>query len=192
MFQVCRKFCRMSSVAVVAAEDAIDHGADNGNTITWASTIAVAITGAAVVDRAIIIDRSAAVIAAAARSDDNTTATGVASRTISATGGASHRAAAATTSGKGLSAAAAMPGKGLSAATMTIILMACSERIRRHWHATQRDRGCESDKSFFVKHVILLCFKQKFVCDCADNVPLRPRLQGNETRLRVRTRCASP
>ena len=60
-------------------------------------------------------------------------------------------------------------GKSLSAATMTIILMACSQRIRRHRHATQRDRGCESDKSFFVKHVILLCFKRKFVCDCNGN-----------------------
>ena len=168
MFQVCRKLCRMSSVAAVAAENAIDHGADNGNTIAGASTIAVAITGAAVVDRAIVIDRSAAVIAAAAGSDDNTTATGVASRSISATGGASHRASAATTSGKGLSAAA-MAGRGLSAATMTTILMAGSQRIRRHWHATQRDRGCESDKSFSLKHVILLCFKQKFVCDCTDN-----------------------
>jgi hypothetical protein len=153
----------------VAAEDAVDHGADNGNTIAGASSIAVAITGAAVVDRAIVIDRSAAaVIAAAAGSDDNTTATGVASRSISAAGGASHRASAATTSGKGLSAAA-MAGRGLSAATMTTILMAGSQRIRRHWHATQRDRGCESDKSFSLKHVILLCFKQKFVCDCTDN-----------------------
>jgi hypothetical protein len=164
MFQVCRKLCRMSSVAAVAAENAIDHGADNGNTIAGASTIAVAITGAAVVDRAIVIDRSAAV----AGSDDNATATGVASRSISAAGGASHRASAATTSGKGLSAAA-MAGRGLSAATMTTILMAGSQRIRRHWHATQRDRGCESDKSFSLKHVILLCFKQKFVCDCTDN-----------------------
>jgi hypothetical protein len=182
MYQVCRKFCRMSSVSVVPAEDAIDHGADNGNTIAGASTIAVAITGAAIVDRAIVIDRSAAVIAAAARSDDNTTATG----------GASHRASAATTSGKSLSAAAAMAGQGLSAATMTIILMAGSQRIRRHWHATQRDRGCESDEGFFVKHVILLCFKQKFVCDCTGNADRRQGLQGKGTRLRVRPRCASP
>jgi hypothetical protein len=172
MFQVLR----ISSVAAVAAQDAVDHGADNGNTIAGASTIAVAITGAAVVDRAIIIDRSAAaVIAAAARSDDNTTATGVPGRSISATGGASHcaSAAAATSDDKGLSAAAAMPGKGLPAATMTIILMAGSQRIRRHRHATQRDRGREGDESFFVKHVILLCFKQKFVCDCTGNVPTR-------------------
>ena len=49
-----------------------------------------------------------------------------------------------------------MPGKGLSAAAMTIILMAGSNRIRRQWHASQRDRGSESDQSFFVKHVILL------------------------------------
>ena len=162
MLQVCRK----SSVAAVAAEDSIDHGADNGNTITGASTVAVAKTGAAVVDRAVIIGLLAAVVAAAtvvaaAGSDDDTTATGVACRSIPATGGASHRASATTTSGKGLSAAAAMPGKGgLSAATMTTILMAGSQRIRCHWHATQRDRGRESDQSFFVKHVILLCFKQ--------------------------------
>src|SRR5580692_10205555 len=150
MFQVCR----MSSVAAVAAEDAIDHGADNGNTIAGASTIAVAITGAAVVDRAIIIDRSAAaVVTAAAGSDDNTTAAGVASRStstasvasrsISATGGAGHRVSAP------------MSGKGLSAAAMTT-WMAGSLRIRRRWHATQRNRGRESDESFFVKHVILL------------------------------------
>jgi hypothetical protein len=49
-----------------------------------------------------------------------------------------------------------MSGKGLSAATMTAARMAGSQRIRRHWHATQRDRGRESDESFFVKHVILL------------------------------------
>jgi hypothetical protein len=188
MLQVCRK----SSVAAVAAEDSIDHGADNGNTITGASTVAVAITGAAVVDRAVIIDLLAAVVAAAttvvaaAGSDDDTTATGVASRSISATGGASHRASAATTSGKGLSAAAAaMPGKGLSAATMTIILMAGSQRIRRHRHATQRDRGCESDKSFFVKHVILLCFKQKFVCDCNDNTGSPLKVAGPKGHVRV-------
>jgi hypothetical protein len=54
-----------------------------------------------------------------------------------------------------------MSGKGLSAATMTIILMAGGQRIRCHWHATQRDRGCESDQSFFVKHVILLFMAQK-------------------------------
>jgi hypothetical protein len=184
MLQVCRKFCRKSSEAAVAAvaavtsEDAVDHGADNGNTIAGASTITVA----AVVNRAVIIDLFAAVVAAAviaatAGSDDNTTATGVASRSISATGGAGHRAsAAAATSGKGLSAAAAMPGKSLSAATMTIILMACSQRIRRHRHATQRDRGCESDKSFFVKHVILLCFKQKSVCDCNGNAGSPPKV----------------
>jgi hypothetical protein len=180
MLQVCRE----SSVAAVAAEDSIDHGADNGNTITGASTVAVAITGAAVVDRAVIIDLLAAVVAAAttvvaaAGSDDDTTATGVASRSISATGGASHRASAATTSGKGLSAAAAaMPGKGgLSAATMTTILMAGSQRIRCHWHATQRDRGRESDQSFFVKHVILLCFKQNYVCDCDGNAVSRAKV----------------
>ena len=65
---------------------------------------------------------------------------------------------------------AAMSGKGLSAATMTAARMAGSQRIRRHWHATQRDRGREGDESFFVKHVILLLWlKQKFVCDCTDN-----------------------
>jgi hypothetical protein len=69
-----------------------------------------------------------------------------------------------------------MSGKGLSAAAMTIILMAGSQRIRRHWHATQRDRGCESDQSFFAKHVILLCFKQKFVCDCTDNAGSPPKV----------------
>jgi hypothetical protein len=172
MFQIRR----MSSVAAVAAEDAIDHGADNGNAIAGASTIAVAITGAAVVDRAAAVVSAAAVIAAAAGSDDNTTATGVATR-ISATGGASHRASAAATSGKGLSAAAAaMVGRGLSAATAMTAWMAGSQRIRRHWYATQRDRGREGDESFFVKHVILLCFKQKFVCDCTDNARSRPRV----------------
>jgi len=171
MFQIRR----MSSVAAVAAEDAIDHGADNGNAIAGASTIAVAITGAAVVDRAAAVVSAAAVIAAAAGSDDNTTATGVATR-ISATGGASHCASAAATSGKGLSAAAAMPGRDLSAATTMTARMAGSQRIRRHWHATQRDRGREGDESFFVKHVILLCFKQKFVCDCTDNARSRPRV----------------
>ncbi|MGA8499532.1 MAG: hypothetical protein WB764_28895 [Xanthobacteraceae bacterium] len=69
---------------------------------------------------------------------------------------------------------------------MTTILMAGSQRIRRHWHATQRDRRCESDESFFVKHVILLCSKQKAVCDCTDNVDRRQGLQGKGTHLRVR------
>jgi hypothetical protein len=196
MLQVCRKFRRMSSVAAVAAvapEDAVDHGPDNGNTIAGTSTITVAITGAAVVDRAVIVDRftavvaAAAVIAAAARSDDNTTAAGVASRSISATGGTGHRASAATTSDKGLSAAAAMSGKGLAAATMTIILMACSQRIRRHWHATQRDRGCKSDESFFVKHVILLCFKQKFVCDYNGNAGSPPKVARHKDTFACQT-----
>jgi hypothetical protein len=153
----------MSLVTAVAAEDAIDHGADNRNTIAGASTVV-----AGVVASAAVVDRAAAVVTAAAGADDYTTATSVASRSISATGGSSHRASAATTSDRGLSAAA-MPGKGLSAATVTTILMAGSQRIRRHWHATQRGRGYESDESFFVKHVILLCFKQKFVCDCTEN-----------------------
>jgi hypothetical protein len=200
MFQVCRKFCRMSSVAAVtvaavAPEDAVDHGADNGNTIAGASTITVAITGTAVVDRGVIIDLfatvvaapAAAVIAATAGSDDNTAATGVASGSISATGGAGHRASAATTSGKGLSAAAAMPGKGLAAATMTIILMAGSQRIRCHRYATQRDCGCESDESFFVKHVILLCFKQKSVCDCNDNAGPPPKVAGHKDTFACQT-----
>jgi hypothetical protein len=48
-----------------------------------------------------------------------------------------------------------MSGEGLSAATMTA-RMAGSQRIRRYWHATQRDRGREGDESFLLKHVILL------------------------------------
>jgi hypothetical protein len=181
----------MSSVAAVAAEDAIDHGADEGNAIAGASIVAIA----GVVASAAVIDRAAAVVAATAAAviaagSDNTTATGVASR--STTGGTSHRASTAATSSKGLSAAAAMSGRGLSAATMATILMAGSQRIRRHWHATQRDRGGESDKSFFAKHVILLCFKQTFVCDCADNVDGRQELQGKGTRLRVSLRGALP
>jgi hypothetical protein len=57
---------------------------------------------------------------------------------------------------------AATSGKGLSAAaTMTTILMAGSQRTRRHGHATQRDRSREGDQSFFVKHVILLVFQTK-------------------------------
>jgi hypothetical protein len=163
----------MSSVAAVAAQDAIDHGADNGNTIAGASIVAVAITGAAVVDRpAAVVATTAAVVTATAGSDD-TSAASVASR--SASGGASHRASAATTSSKGLSAAGTS-GRGLSAATMPTILMAGSQRIRRHWHATERDRGGESDESFFVKHVILLCFKQNFVCDCTGNAGSSPKV----------------
>jgi hypothetical protein len=65
----------------------------------------------------------------------------------------------ATVSGKGLSAAAAM----------TIILMAGSQRIRRDRHATQRDRGCESDQSFFVKHVILLLWFKELIREYAGN-----------------------
>jgi hypothetical protein len=75
-----------------------------------------------------------------------------------------------------------MSGKGLSA-TMTAARMAGSQRIRRHWHATDCDCGRKSDKGFFVKHVILLWFKQKFVCDCQkfvcdcnDNVRSPPRV----------------
>ena len=72
-----------------------------------------------------------------------------------------------------------MSGRGLSAAAMTT-WMAGSQRIRRRWHATQRNRGRESDESFFVKHVILLCFKQKFVCDCIGNTGL-PRKVARQT-----------
>jgi hypothetical protein len=43
---------------------------------------------------------------------------------------------------------------------MTTAWMAGSRRIRRHWHATQRDRSREGDESLFVQHVSLLCFKQ--------------------------------
>ena len=74
-----------------------------------------------------------------------------------------------------------MSGKGMSAAAMPGARggggMAGSQRIRRHWHATQRDRGREGDESFFVKRVILLLslwFKQKFVCDCTDNARSLP------------------
>jgi hypothetical protein len=56
-----------------------------------------------------------------------------------------------------------MSGKGLSAAAMTT-WMAGSQRIRRHWHATQRNRGRESDESFFVKHVSLLLRFQTKIC----------------------------
>src|SRR5580658_10055272 len=133
----------MTSVAAVAPEDAIDHGADNGN----------AIAGAAVVDRGIVVDRSAAVVAAAAGADDNTTATGVAGRSASSAGVASRSISATGGAGHRVSAAATMPGKGLSAAAMTAILMAGRQRIRRHRHATQRDRGRQGDQSFFVKHV---------------------------------------
>ena len=182
----------ISSIAAVAAKDAINHGADNGNAVAGASIIAIArVVTAAVVDRAATVVAATAVIAAAAAADDNTTAAGVAGRSIAATGRTGHRASAATTSGKGLSAAA-MTGRGLAAAAMTAILMAGSQRIRRHWHATDGDRSRESDESFFVKHVILLCFKQKFVCDCADNPRSPQGLQGKGTRSRVRPRCASP
>jgi hypothetical protein len=61
---------------------------------------------------------------------------------------------------------------------MTTAWMAGSRRIRRHWHATQRDRSREGDESLFVQHVSLLCFKQKFVCDCSDNARSRLGLQG--------------
>jgi hypothetical protein len=64
---------------------------------------------------------------------------------------------------------------------MTAARMAGSQRIRRHWHATQRDRGCESDESFFVKHVILLLwFKQKFVCEYIDNAGSPPKVARHE------------
>jgi hypothetical protein len=164
MIQVCRKSAGWSSVAAVTAEDAIDHGADEGNAITGASIVAIAgvIAGAAVVDRAaaVVATAAAGVVAATAGSDD-TSATSVASRCTSAAGGASHRASAATTCSKGLSAAA-MSGRSLSAATMTAILMAGSQRIRRYWRATERDCGRESDESFFVKHVNSPVFQTNF------------------------------
>jgi hypothetical protein len=65
--------------------------------------------------------------------------------------------------GAGHRVSATMSGKGLSAAAMTT-WMAGSQRIRRHWHATQRNRGRESDESFFVKHVILLLRFQTKIC----------------------------
>jgi hypothetical protein len=85
-----------------------------------------------------------------------------------------------------------MPGEGLSAATMTTILMAGSQRIRRHWHATDGDRSRESDESFFVKHVILLCFKQKFVCDWNANTgpPLKVARHKDTFACRIATRFA--
>src|SRR5580693_7361575 len=155
MFQVRR----MSSVAAITAEDAIDHGADKGNAIAGASIIAVArvIAGAAVVDRAAAVITAAAIVSAAGSNDTtaagvasrSTCATGVTSRSVSATGGAGHRVSAP------------MSGKGCSAATMTAARMARSQRIGRHWHATQRDRGREGDESFSVKHVILLLWQTK-------------------------------
>jgi hypothetical protein len=73
-----------------------------------------------------------------------------------------------------------------AAATMTTTWMAGSERIRRHWHATQRDCGRESDESFSVKHVSLLFwFKQKFVCVYMTTPDRRQGLQGLQA---VRTR----
>jgi len=85
-----------------------------------------------------------------------------------------------------------MPGEGLSAATMTTILMAGSQRIRRHWHATDGDRSRESDESFFVKHVILLCFKQKFVCDWNANTGSPPKVARHKDTFacRIATRFA--
>jgi hypothetical protein len=191
MFQVRR----MSSVAAVAAEDAIDHGTDKGNAIAGASAVAVArvVASAAVVDRAATtIVAAAAVVAATAGSNDTTTTSvasrstssaGVTSRSISATGRANHRVSAA------------MSGKGLSAATMTAARMAGSQRIRRHWHATQRDRGRESDESFFVNHVILLLwlwFKQKSVCDYKDNAgsPLKVARHKDTFACQIATRFA--
>jgi hypothetical protein len=47
---------------------------------------------------------------------------------------------------------------------MTIILMAGSQRIRRHWHATQRNRGRESDESFFVQHFKSPIMVQTKIC----------------------------
>jgi hypothetical protein len=88
---------------------------------------------------------------------------------------------------------AAVSGKGLSAAAMTVILMAGSERIRRHRHATQRDRGREGDQSFFVKHVILLLWlKQKFVCDCTDNAPSPPRVARQRDTFACQTAMRLP
>jgi hypothetical protein len=90
-----------------------------------------------------------------------------------------------------VSAATTMPGKGLSAATMTAILMAGSQRIRRHRHTTQRDRSREGDQSFFVKHVILLLsLKQKFVCDCTDNARSPPRVARQRDTFACQTRMS--
>jgi hypothetical protein len=59
-----------------------------------------------------------------------------------------------------------MSGKGCSAATVTTATMtaarvAGSQRIRRHRHATQRDRGREGDESLFVQHVESPMFQTK-------------------------------
>jgi hypothetical protein len=74
VFQVLRP----SSVAG-ATENAIDHGANDGNAIAGAFTVAIAVASTAVVDRTVIVDRSAAaVVTATAGADDDTTAAGVA------------------------------------------------------------------------------------------------------------------
>ncbi len=79
---------RSPSVGTVTTQDAINHTADQGNAIARASTVAIAraiaVTGAAVVDRP--IDVAAAVSTAAG--SGNTTAAG--SGNMAATGVASH------------------------------------------------------------------------------------------------------
>jgi hypothetical protein len=142
------------SLEARAAENAIDHGADDGNPVTGASTVAIAwaVAITLAVAGAGVVDRAAGVIAAVtAAADNDTTATSVASRSIAATGGAGHRASGHCRS-----------GKAASAANMTTAWMAGSERACRHWHATQRHCGRQSDEGLFVKHAnLLLCFKQK-------------------------------
>ena len=45
-----------------------------------------------------------------------------------------------------------------------ITWMAGRQRIRRHWHATERDRGSESDECSMKHLILLIWFKQKICC----------------------------
>jgi hypothetical protein len=69
--------------------------------------------------------------------------------------------------------------------------MAGSQRIRRHRHATERDRGRESDEGFFVKHVILLCSNTNLFVTAPTTPDRRERLQ-DRGHVRVSDRDPSP
>jgi hypothetical protein len=149
---------RLPSVPTVTAQDAIYQSAGQGNAITGASAVAVAIravTGAAVVERSTAVTVAAAVTSTvAAAVSDTTTATNVAGRDVTGTCTTRHC---------------------MSAATMTSRMAGC-QCVRHHGNATERNRSSESDECF-MKHLILLIMAQgQRICrEDTDNVAL-PRM----------------
>ena len=141
---------RQSPLVVVTTQDAVYQSADNRNaaiarafSVSTAVAGAIAVTGAAIIDRS-IKNWSGAVVTAAPVSR-NTTAARIAAHDVSATGRTGH----------GVSGYA-ITSRRMSVATLTISRMAGSQHIRRRRHATKRDHGSASDECSMKQASLLI------------------------------------